>query len=235
MGCEMSYQPTVLVIQNDVSLSQSISPALSQEGYQVILAQGGREGLSVLDSQRTLIDIVLTDLVMPDLDGFDVLEHVQKHYPDLPVIVVTADAALSSAIEALRLGAYDFLLKPLNMTAVQTALARALERKQLLEASRKRKRLEIVLQQAQKVVRELREPFAALQKAVNRLPSVVQETELQHDLATIREETERVADSLRRISQIACYETVAYLDEVNILDLDRATAPQREANQDPHA
>jgi len=231
----MSYQPTVLVIQNDVSLSQSISPALSQEGYQVILAQGGREGLSVLDSQRTLIDIVLTDLVMPDLDGFDVLEHVQKHYPDLPVIVVTADAALSSAIEALRLGAYDFLLKPLNMTAVQTALARALERKQLLEASRKRKRLEIVLQQAQKVVRELREPFAALQKAVNRLPSVVQETELQHDLATIREETERVADSLRRISQIACYETVAYLDEVNILDLDRATAPQREANQDPHA
>jgi len=228
----MPRQPTVLVIQNDTSFSQSIGPTLSQEGYQVILAQGSQEGLAVLDSQQARVNIILTDLGMSDVNGFGVLKHVQEHYPELPVIVVTEDASLSSAIEALRLGAYDFLLKPLNMTAVQTALARALERKQLLEASRRRKRLETVLRQAQKVVRELGEPFAALQKAVNQLPLAVQEAELQHDLTTIREETKRVAESLRRIGQIARYETVAYLNEVNILDLDRATAPEKETGQD---
>jgi len=223
----ISGRPVVLLVEDDALLSLNIRLILDHEGYEVILARGGREGLALLDDHPASIDVILTDLIMPEMSGFDVLERVQREHPDLPVIVLTGDTSLHSAIEALRLGAYDFLLKPFNVTAMQTAVDRALERRQLLEQRRQSKRLKVVLERAQSIVQELGEPFAILQYAINQLPLQAENNRLQSDLDTLRNQMLRVGDSLQRIGHITRYATVPYLGRASIVDLSYCCPAKR--------
>lgn len=227
----MASQPNILWIEQDARSSAQIRQQLEHDGYRVQSVQEGKAGLSWLREHLTDTQVALTDLTMAEVDGFAVLGYVQEHAPDLPVIIVTGETTLLSAIEAMRLGAYDFLLRPLNETAVQAVLARALERTKLLEQSRIRKRLEVVLEQAQKILVELEKPFQLLQQAAASLPTAVMDPELAQDLNTIKQETAKVKASLDQIGQINRYETTTYLGRVSILDLDRS-APRPEKQED---
>jgi DNA-binding NtrC family response regulator len=229
----MASQPNILWIEQNASSSAAIRQQLAHDGYRVLSLQGGRAGLNWLRDNAASVDIILTDLLMSEVDGFAVLGYAQEHGSELPVIIVTGETALSSPIEAMRLGAYDFLLRPLNMPTVQAALARALERTKLLEQSRLRQRLEVVLDQAQKILAELEAPFQLLQQAAARLPATVTDQELAQDLNTIKQETEKVKASLEQIGQITRYETTTYLGKISILDLDRsAPRTERQENAD---
>jgi DNA-binding response OmpR family regulator len=231
LECWMASQPNILWIEQDAQSSAQIRQQLDRDGYHVLSLQGGKTGLNWLRGHLSDIKVALTDLIMPEVDGFALLGYVQEHAADLPVIIVTGETSLLSAIEAMRLGAYDFLLRPLNETVVQAVLARALERAKLLEQSRVRKRLEVVLEQAQKILAELEEPFQLLQQAAASLPMVVIDQEVTQDLHTIKQETERVKASLDQIGQITRYETTTYLGKISILDLDRS-APRPEKQED---
>jgi DNA-binding NtrC family response regulator len=227
----MVSQPNILWIEQDARSSAEIRQRLDRDGYRVHSVQEGKAGLNWLREHISDIKALLTDLIMPDIDGFAVLGYVQEHAAEIPVIIVTGETSLSSAIDAMRLGAYDFLLRPLNETVVQAVLARALERTKLLEQSRVRRRLEAVLEQAQRILAELEEPFQLLQQAAARLPTVVMDKELAQDLYTIKQETEKVKASLDQIGQITRYETTTYLGKISILDLDRS-APRPEKQED---
>jgi DNA-binding NtrC family response regulator len=230
----MASQPNILWIEQDPRLSADIRQQLDRDGCRVLSVREGKAGLNWLREHISDIEIVLTDLAMPEIDGFAVLGYVQEHAAELPVIIVTGETSLSSAIEAMRLGAYDFLLRPLNGTVVQAVLARALERTKLLERSRIRKRLEVVLEQAQKILAELEGPFLSLQKAAANLPTLIADPELEQDLRTIKQETEHVKASLEKIGQITRYETITYLGKISILDLERS-APRPERQEDINA
>jgi DNA-binding response OmpR family regulator len=130
----MGEQPTILLIEDEVGLLHNLQILLQSEGYRVVTAANGEEGLQKAEEQT--IDLVLTDLVMPKMDGFQVMVYLQDRCPDTVVVAITAYASTESAIQALRRGAYDYLAKPFEVDLLQIVIRRALEKARLQKALR---------------------------------------------------------------------------------------------------
>jgi DNA-binding response OmpR family regulator len=130
----MSEQATILLIEDEARLRQNLQILLQNEGYRVVTAEHGAEGLQRL--QEEPFDLVITDLVMPKMDGFQVMEYLQDHHCDTVVVVITAYASTESAIQALRRGAYDYIAKPFDFDLLQIVIKRALEKSRLQKALR---------------------------------------------------------------------------------------------------
>ena len=102
----------ILLVDDDRTTLQSLSHTLSGEGYLVEEAQDGAQAVRLIDEER--FDLVLTDIRMPKIDGFGVLDHVRSSAPDTPLIMMTGDPTVAR-IDALSRGATDCLLKPLEL------------------------------------------------------------------------------------------------------------------------
>jgi two-component system response regulator PilR (NtrC family) len=121
----------ILVVDDELSMREVLDITLRQEGYQVTLADGGQAALRELDAAP--FDLVLTDLRMQDIDGLAVLRGVKERSPATAVIMVTAFASTDTAIEAMKLGAYDYVTKPFKLDELRLTIAAVLERKRLRE------------------------------------------------------------------------------------------------------
>jgi len=121
----MNSNGHILIIDDEARLRQMMSRVLQNAGYEVTTAADGNEGLELI-SQQTF-DLLYLDIRMPGISGLELLKIIHTKFPDLPVILFTAQPDLHSAVEALRLGAIDYLLKPLKSQTVinhtQTILA----------------------------------------------------------------------------------------------------------------
>ena len=106
----------VLVVEDEETLRQNIARFLQKQGHEVTALENGSDAIRYLDAHE--VDIVLTDLRLPGSDGLAVLEHVKATRPDTAVLLMTAYASLASAVEALRRGAHDYLLKPVSLAAL---------------------------------------------------------------------------------------------------------------------
>ncbi|HET6366189.1 MAG TPA: sigma-54 dependent transcriptional regulator [Pseudomonadales bacterium] len=132
--------PRVLVVDNDPEMLTMLRRHLEGEGLAVAGAAGGREALAVID--RADYDVILTDLIMDDLGGLEVLAAAQARTPAPRVLLMTAFGSLETAIEAMRQGAYDYLTKPFKLAEVTLAIRRALD-DQRLRAENARLRAEV--------------------------------------------------------------------------------------------
>jgi signal transduction histidine kinase len=121
----------ILVVDDETSVLTTVQAILQQEGYEVDAASGGAEAITAIQSRH--YDLVLTDLKMPVVDGLEVLSQVRKHSPETVTIMMTGYASLDSALEAVQLGAYEYLLKPTEVPQLKLAVQRSLERKRLSE------------------------------------------------------------------------------------------------------
>jgi len=108
----MTLSGHILIIDDEPVLRKTLARVLQQAGFEVTTAENGEQGLSFLQSSN--FDMAYMDLRMPGLSGLDVLNVIHAKYPTLPVILFTAQPDISSAVEALRRGATDYLLKPLK-------------------------------------------------------------------------------------------------------------------------
>ena len=124
----------VLVVDDETPVRSMIAAALEREGYTVELAGGGREALEVLEMNN--FNLVLTDIVMQDVNGIALLESIHSLQPNLPVVMVTAVHDISVAIDSMRRGAYDYLLKPFEREQLLSTVERALSHRQALEETR---------------------------------------------------------------------------------------------------
>ncbi len=133
---------TILLIDDDGLIRESIATYLGDSGFRVIQCADGPSGLETM--ARETPDVVLLDLRMPEMDGMEVLHRIKELHQDLPVIVVTGAGVLKDAIEALRMGAFDFISKPIiDMAILEHAVGKAIERTVLRrENSRYREHLE---------------------------------------------------------------------------------------------
>jgi len=127
---------SVLVIDDEKKLAGLFAEILEGEGLTVHLAHKGGDGLAVLDEKIGEIGMVFTDMKLPDMTGNDVLREVKRRRRDLPVVVVTGYATKDGAVEAMRLGAYDYLSKPFKIEEVQVVARRALEKSRLIDENR---------------------------------------------------------------------------------------------------
>src|SRR5690606_21840020 len=125
--------PRVLVIDDETGILDSLRILLKNEGFTPLVAQGGAAGLEALTSTRP--DIVLTDIRMPGVDGVQILAAARQHDPDLPVILMTAQATLQSAMQAVNEGAYYYIQKPFRNDELLAILSRAVESRSLRVAN----------------------------------------------------------------------------------------------------
>src|SRR3989441_10986062 len=113
----------VLVVDDEQSLRKVLAATLQREGYEVTVCAEGEEAIASLD--RDGADVVVTDLVMPRMDGLTLLRKVVARHPDVPVIVVTAHGKIDSAVEAMKAGAFDFVTKPFENSELKAIIAKA--------------------------------------------------------------------------------------------------------------
>ena len=118
-------QKTVLLIDDDESLRRVVEYNLHEEGHRVLTAVDGAAGWHTFQAET--IDLVLSDVRMPEMDGIEVLTRIKAMQPDVPVIMLTAHGTINSAVEAMKLGAFDYLTKPFNREQLKAAVRKAFE------------------------------------------------------------------------------------------------------------
>jgi two-component system nitrogen regulation response regulator NtrX len=119
----------ILIVDDDKSLSEIVVNILDYEGYTTDVANTGGEAVSKI--KNTLFDLVLLDLKLPDMSGMRVLEKAREHIPPIQVVMISGEGTIHAAVEAARIGAYDFLEKPLDSERVLVTVKNALNKSQL--------------------------------------------------------------------------------------------------------
>ena len=117
----------ILIVEDEKNLNDILSMLLDDEGYETVSAYDGREGLEQIG--RDIYDIVVTDIKMPHHDGFQILKAVKETSPDTIVIMVTAFGTTEAAIEAMKMGAYDYVNKPFKIDEIRLVIKKALEKR----------------------------------------------------------------------------------------------------------
>jgi two-component system, NtrC family, response regulator AtoC len=122
----------VLIVDDEPNLRKILSAQLSRDGYEVMTAEDGEQGLALLKEHH--IDLVITDLKMPKVDGMTLLRKALELEPELPVVLITAHGTIDTAVEALKSGAFDFVTKPFDKDEVRQIVAKALKTRDLRAA-----------------------------------------------------------------------------------------------------
>jgi two-component system NtrC family response regulator len=125
---------TVLLVDDDTSLRKVVEFNLEQEGYAVVSASDGKEALALHDKHKP--DLVITDIKMPGMSGIDLLKEIKRRDIEQLVIVITAFGTIDNAIEAMKLGAYDYIMKPFNRDELKLVVRKALELQRLRSHTR---------------------------------------------------------------------------------------------------
>lgn len=123
----MSNPITILLAEDDANLGYLISESLQYEGYLVKLAPNGKEAFRLFHEVNP--DLILADVMMPELNGFDLLNEIRRGGYDLPIVLITARALPEDKLHGLRLGADDYLIKPFSLEELQLKVGRMLRRK----------------------------------------------------------------------------------------------------------
>ena len=166
-----SPSATLLIIDDDDVVRASLAAYLDDSGFRVLQAPNGPKGLELFDAERP--DLVICDLRMPQMDGLELIRLIGERQNDLPIIVVSGAGVMTDAVEALRLGAADYLIKPLeDLAMLEHSVRRALDRSRLrLENRRYREQLETANRDLQASLHLLQEDQdAGRQVQMNMLP-----------------------------------------------------------------
>ena len=122
---------TIVVVDDDLSLCHFLTKPLSQKGYQVIACHNGKQALEIINEQGA--DLILLDNKLPDRMGLEILKDIKQTRPKMPVIIMTAFGTTDTAIEAMRLGAFDYVLKPFELEEISELVVKGLEANKLMK------------------------------------------------------------------------------------------------------
>jgi PAS domain S-box-containing protein len=158
----VSPRLTVLVIDDERIVRTSLAVYLEDTGYRVLEAGNGLEGIKLCRTESP--DIVFTDLRMPGLDGFGVVERLSIEFPETPVVVISGAGNISEAVQALRLGAWDYITKPIeDLDVIDITSRRVLERARLMRENREyRQQLELLVEERTRQLAESEERYRQL-------------------------------------------------------------------------
>jgi DNA-binding NtrC family response regulator len=131
----MPSDPNILLVDDDARLRTAVSKVLAAEGHSVLCAASGREAMELLKAQGLVL--IILDLLLPDLDGILLLKTARELRPEVEVLMVTAHGSVEKAVEAMRLGAYDFVEKPIDSVGLLKTVTKALEKQRLSTENRR--------------------------------------------------------------------------------------------------
>jgi DNA-binding NtrC family response regulator len=195
----------ILVVDDDYASRLMLKKALEQDNYEVTLCSNGNDALTMLQNQK--FDMVLTDLIMQGITGIDLLERVRDLNKDIATILLTGHASIETAIQAVRLGASDYLLKPINLEELQIRVRRAFERmeleKRLYEAERKLTYNATIAT----TNHEINQPLTVIISAIDMIKMELQKMNISNQRLTnylqlMHKSSLRIANILRKLREI---------------------------------
>ena len=122
---------TILIVDDEPAILNTLSSILEDEGYQVIVAKSGLEALKVVRSESP--DLVILDIWMPEMDGLETLKRLRAQFPGILVVMMSGHGSIETAVKTTKLGAYDYLEKPLDLEKVTILVRNALHQRKLEE------------------------------------------------------------------------------------------------------
>jgi DNA-binding NtrC family response regulator len=128
---------SVLIVDDEIGARESLKMILKND-YEVFLAKNAEEAFSKIKEHSP--DVILLDIILPDLDGLKVLERIKQNDPDMVVIMITATKTVNTAVEAMKLGAYDYVTKPFDIDELRLIITRSLSAKALEQEVKNRRK-----------------------------------------------------------------------------------------------
>ena len=122
---------SILIVDDEANIRRVLDAVFSKDGYRVLTAENGKKALDIISTEPDL-DVLLCDLIMPDLNGIEVLKSAREINPFLSVVMITAHGTIKTAVDAMRFGAFDYITKPFDMDEIKLIVKNALERRRLL-------------------------------------------------------------------------------------------------------
>jgi len=200
----MKQQPIILIVDDEPAILELVKDILFPTGYLVNTATNGKEALAAIQAHP--YDLVLTDMIMPQMGGMELVQYLRLHHPETLVIVFTGFASYQDAVDAVKLGAFDYLPKPLQPEILRHAIERALEYQRLLRSQRD---LETVFQGAESLGWQALELVSATPEAAI-LGELREQTWRQKDLQEVGRLFLEAAQELLQVtnSSIFLYDAV---------------------------
>lgn len=225
---------TILVIDDEAFVRETISDYLSDSGFEILGAGDGEEGLAVFRREKP--DAVLVDLNMPKVDGFQVLKALSAESPDTPIIVVSGAGLIQDAINAVRLGAWDFVTKPIvDLNILEHALGQGLERARLIKENRRYK--EHLEAEVEKRTRDLRHEVKVRREAQDALMAMQDEViETQKEIIltlgeVVETRSNETANHVRRVAELSYILARRYGLSKEEADLLRLASPMHDVGK----
>lgn len=150
----------ILIVEDDMIALEGMKLSLEMEGYLVTAVDSGRQALTILSRQQ--FDLILSDIVMEEVSGIDLLLEVKNKWPETIVILITGFGALDTVVQALRLGAYDYLLKPCSDEELKIRIKRGLERKRMGQIVKEKNRQDAVFNVVEGLAEKLNNLLAGI-------------------------------------------------------------------------
>jgi putative two-component system response regulator len=129
--------PAVVVVDDEPNVREVVARVLQSAGYRVLQAASGADALELLEREHANVELVISDLQMPEMDGAELLRRVQQRWPDLGTVFITGVSELSSAVDLLQAGAYDYITKPFGIEEVVARVRQALDKRRLVVENRR--------------------------------------------------------------------------------------------------
>src|SRR5579864_7944004 len=126
--------PLILIVEDEIKMSRLLSLALAEEGYEAEVAGDAESGLKILRNQA--VDLAITDLRLPGMNGLEFLQAAKRANAELPVVVMTAYGTVNTAVEAMKAGASDYVLKPFSLDEIKLVVRKALDVHRLQQENR---------------------------------------------------------------------------------------------------
>jgi len=191
----MARRAEILLVDDEEALCTAAEKILVKEGYRVHSVNTAKDGLARFEAEGA--DLLITDLLLPDLDGISLLKRAKELRPTIEVIVITGHGTVEKAVEAMRLGAYDFIEKPLDRTALVKAVSKAVEKQRLADENR-RLRDELQQQRGEDALIGNSDGMVAVKKLIRQIAPTDVSVLVQGESGTGKE---IVADVIHHLSQ----------------------------------
>lgn len=224
---EKTENEKILLVEDEEYLLKSLEVFLKNEtSYEILTASNGKMAIEIIDSQD--IRLILTDLKMPEIGGIELMEYVKNKSLNIPVIAMTAFVSLNSTIEALRLGVYDYLIKPYEFDMVLVVISRAMEKIRLTKKANEAEKLKTIDEAGVALNHEINNALTGimgnLEILLDDLPD--DKEEIKKVLKIALGNSKKIADVVRKFQQVRRYITTEYAAELPMLDLDKASSDE---------
>lgn len=221
----------ILVVDDDYSSRLFLQKLLEKEQYPVTLCSDGIEALEILNRQS--FDLVVSDLRMESIDGIELLGKIKAADPSIAVIILTGHASIQTAIEALRLGASDYLIKPINIEELRIRVKKALERKELEKRLKEAERRITYNATITTANHEINQPLTVILSASDMIRMElerlgVSDSKLFQYLQLSQKSAHRIADILRRFREISSPVILKIPHGMRMIDLNLEQKEKRE-------